>query len=248
MNLLIVDDEYYIVKGIASIINREVLGITGIFTAYSKNQAQKVLEREKIDILITDIEMPHGSGLSLIEWIQEQHLSIVCLILTGHQRFDYAQKAIGLHCYNYILKPVDKLVLERELRKAIDSINSRAVSSSSASEAFAEQSSEQPDPFAVKIRKYINDHLASQDLNRNSIAEYMHINPDYLSSIFHAKFNQTLSSYITNARIDKAKELLIHTGYSLGEISERTGFSNSSYFHKQFKKATGKTPQQFRNS
>lgn len=72
------------------------------------------------------------------------------------------------------------------------------------------------------------------------------MNPDYLSCLFHTKFHQTLSSYLNTARIDRAKDLLLHSSLSLNEISEKTGFSNSSYFHKQFKKATGLTPQQFR--
>ena len=48
-------------------------------------------------------------------------------------------------------------------------------------------------------------------------------------------------------RIDKAEELLLHTALSVSEISELTGFSNSSYFNKQFKKVTGYTPQQYRS-
>lgn len=242
MNILIVDDEYYIVKGIDSLINRELLGIDTVFTAYSKNQAQKVFEKEKIDILITDIEMPQGDGLSLIEWVQERQYPVVCLILTGHQRFDYARRAITLHCFGYILKPVDKLTLERELRKAINSISENTVSA----QPLPESTHDQNDDFTKKIREHIQENLHSQDLTRNSIARYMHMNPDYLSSVFHAKFHQTLSSYITDIRIDRAKELLMHTSLSLGEISEQVGFSSSSYFHKQFKKATGKTPQQFR--
>ena len=96
------------------------------------------------------------------------------------------------------------------------------------------------------MQQYITEHLESDGLNRNSIAAFVHMNPDYLSYLFHTKFHQTLSSYLNTARIDRAKDLLLHSSLSLNEISEKTGFSNSSYFHKQFKKTTGLTPQQFR--
>ena len=248
MNLLIVDDEYYIVKGIDSLINREKLGIDAVFTAYSVQQAKRILEKEKIDILLTDIEMPHENGLDLIEWILSKNYPIVPLILTGHQRFDYAHKALGLHCFGYILKPVDKRTLEKELGKAIESLSDRAVSTAPSTPVTDPVlSSSQADNFVEKIQKYISANLNSDDLTRNSVAECMHMNPDYLSNLFHAKFGQTMSSYITNMRIDKAKELLTHTDLSLNEICEQAGFSSCSYFHKQFKKITGSTPQQFRN-
>lgn len=61
-------------------------------------------------------------------------------------------------------------------------------------------------------------------------------------NLFHAKFGQTLGSYITGARIDSAKEPLLHINLSLQEISERCGFSSSSYFIKRFKKNGGDHP------
>lgn len=251
MNLLIVDDEYYIVQGIVSAINPESLGIDSVFTAYSYEQAKRIIERETVDILITDIEMPKGSGLALIEWVQDSGYSIIPLILTGHQRFDYAQKAITMHCFSYILKPVDKLSLERELRKAIRSTAQNPVKPSPEegtgnTAGLQKLSADEADDFMKKVRNYIGANLSSPDLNRNSIAGHVHMNPDYLSYLFHAKFGQTLSAYITQSRIDHAKELLTHTSLPLNEISDKTGFSNSSYFHKQFKKATGMTPQQYR--
>lgn len=247
MNLLVVDDEYYIVQGITSCIDCKKLGIDAVFSAYSADQAKKVIQKERIDILITDIEMPLGSGLSLIEWIQEQHYSIITLILTGHQRFDYAHKAIALHCFGYILKPADKAAIERELRKALASLSEEASSpaasqgSSAPAAAFSAN-----DRFIQTVREFVLQNISSPDLSRNSLADYVHMNPDYLSSLFHDKFGQTLSAYITQVRIDRAKELLANSALSLNEISEKTGFSSSSYFHKQFKKTTGYTPQQYR--
>ena len=244
MNLLIVDDEYYIVQGLVRIIQQEFSVFEQIFQAYSIEQAKKIIERESIQILITDIEMPQETGLSLISWIQNNDYSILCLILTGHQRFDYAQKALNLHCFNYILKPVDKSVLTTELQKAVDSINEMPTTQQDFSKEML--SEDESDDFITKVRIYIYSNLASQDLNRTSIADYVHMNPDYLSCVFRQKFNQTLSTYITQIRMDKAKDLLLRTNWSLDVIAEKTGFSSSSYFHKQFKKVTGVTPQQFR--
>ncbi len=243
MNLLIVDDEYYIVQGLLRSIGQNFSEIKQIFAAYSIDQAKKVIEHEEIDILLTDIEMPQGNGLHLIEWIRINGYRITPLILSGHQRFDYAQKAITMHCFGYILKPIDTASLLTEIKRAIQNVEIQNMESVQVSEGlFAEA-----DTFVKKIREYIYVNLGSANLNRSTIAEHMHMNPDYLSSLFHNRFGQTLSTYITNVRIDKAKELLLTTRISLDAIAEQTGFSSSSYFHKQFKKGTGLTPQQYRN-
>lgn len=244
MNLLIVDDEYYIVQGIISSIRCDALGIDSIFAAYSCDQARKIIKREHIDIMITDIEMSRENGLSLINWLQEQNYTILTLILSGHQRFDYAQEAIKMHCFSYILKPVTPALLEKELLKAMKSLTQPSTVVPTTAPNTPNESND--DEFIRKVRNYINDHLDSCDLTRNSVASHVHMNPDYLSCLFHAKFHQTLNAYITIARIDRAKELLLHSSLSLNEISEKVGFTNSSYFHRQFKKYTGLTPQQFR--
>ena len=51
-------------------------------------------------------------------------------------------------------------------------------------------------------------NLSDPDLNRSSIAEYLHMSPDYLSYVFHQKSNQTLSAYITSMRIDRQRSFL----------------------------------------
>ena len=69
MNILIVDDEYYIVQGIVKIISESFTEFDCIYQAYSTEQAERIIEKESIDILITDIEMPKETGLSLVFWI-----------------------------------------------------------------------------------------------------------------------------------------------------------------------------------
>ena len=70
MNILLVDDEPYSVESIASSLDWEALGITQVLTAYSKRQALSVFVRARVDILLSDIEMPRGSGLDLVEEIR----------------------------------------------------------------------------------------------------------------------------------------------------------------------------------
>ena len=245
MNLLVVDDEYYIVKGIVGAINRKDLGIQEIFTAYSAAQARNIFVKNPVNIMLTDIEMPHGDGLSLINWVHENNYHTISIILTGHQRFDYAQKAIKMHCYDYILKPVDTGRLNVILKSAIENLD-MANGSNGIIDKINTVSENQEADFVSRARDYLNENLSSPELSRDAFASFMHMNPDYLSATFHKKYGLTISNYVLNMRIDKAKELLLYTSMSISEIGEQVGFSSNSYFCKQFRKATSVTPQMFR--
>lgn len=236
MNILIVDDEYYIVQGIVNDINWDKIGIHSIRTAFSMEQAQKVFEKERIDILLTDIEMPKGSGLDLISWANDQGYHPISLILTGHQSFDYAQKAIKIHCFGYVLKPVSPSTLEQELLSAINAVQmeNREIEPPSSN-------------FMLSVKKFVLRSLGNESLNRTVIAEHVHMNPDYLSYLFHKESGQSLSTYILQERMALAQKLLVTTNLTLQDISEHTGFASTSYFHKQFKRTYGVTPQQYRS-
>lgn len=72
------------------------------------------------------------------------------------------------------------------------------------------------------------------------------MSPDYLTKLFRRENGMSLSEYIIQKRISLAKKLLVTTSLSVVEISQRTGFSYSSYFVRIFKKKTELTPQQYR--
>lgn len=119
MNLLIVDDEYYSVDGIRSKLDWPSLGIENVFCAYSMEQAQGFFKEQKIDIMLSDIEMPKGSGLELLNWIRQMQYPTVCLFLTSYARFDYASQALKLESIDYLLKPADYDTLLSAMQKAI---------------------------------------------------------------------------------------------------------------------------------
>ncbi len=243
MNLLITDDEYYIVQGLVGMIDKEELGVDNIFTAYSAQQALNILRKEQVDLLLLDVEMPKETGLELLEQLNSEGLQTTTIILSGHQRFDYAREAINYHCFNYLLKPIGKQSLNQELSRAISFLRSLQVKPDPAT---GDDIKVTDSGFVHSVRNYIRDHLSDADINRVKIAEAMHLNPDYLSYCFHKEFKTTLTAYINLKRMDQAKYLLKNTNLSINEIAEQVGILNISYFYRQFKKVTGKTPQQYR--
>lgn len=248
MTILIVDDEYYIVKNIIESTNWSSLGITKTLPAYSARQARQVLESaEDVDILLTDIEMPRESGLELVSWAHENDFHPVTIVLTGHQRFDYAQAALNLHIFSYLLKPVCEEELMEKLTAAVQEVKRNELLKRERLSIEARLASD-PSDILTTVKTYIADHLSSPDLNRNMIADEIHVNPDYLSNMFSKKEGTSLSSYIMDERLRMAKRLLATTNMPPQQICDQIGFSNVSYFYRSFKKSTGVTPQQYREN
>jgi two-component system response regulator YesN len=122
MKLLIVDDQPTVIEGILAGVNWDQLTIEQKFTAHNIFEAKDVIQMHPVDLLLCDIEMPMGSGLELYEWVLEQGYHIKCIFLTSHSEFSYAQKAIHLQGFDYLLQPVTYKEIEQSLQKAIDRI------------------------------------------------------------------------------------------------------------------------------
>lgn len=112
MKLLIVDDNRYIVEHLKKSVDWERLGIDEVFGCYGIKRAKDIICEHPISFLISDIEMPGGDGFTLIEWILAEQYSIDTILLTSYADFSYAQKAVNLQCFEYLLKPVEKEKLE----------------------------------------------------------------------------------------------------------------------------------------
>ncbi len=122
MNLLIVDDEPLEVTIIEGMIDKKKFDIEEIYIAYSMKQAMEVLESHEVSILLSDIQMPKGSGHELVQWSLDHELHITSIFLTSHALFDYAKEAIRLNVRGYLLKPVTKEELERSLVAAVEQV------------------------------------------------------------------------------------------------------------------------------
>lgn len=107
MNLLLVDDEEYVIESIRQNIDFVQGNIEAVYTAFSMKQAQNLMEILPIDIIISDIVMPQGSGFDFIEWVRKQNYEVQVIFLTSYAEFDYARKAIALDSVDYLLKPID---------------------------------------------------------------------------------------------------------------------------------------------
>lgn len=102
---------------------------------------------------------------------------------------------------------------------------------------------------SIHIRKcidYIYEHLQDK-LTVPMVADYLQIDPSYLSKLFSKEVGISFHTFIVNARISAAQNMLIYSDFSYLEISLSLGFSSQSAFTSTFRKITGMTPGKYRN-
>ena len=122
MNILLVDDNQYVLEGLLDGIDFSGLGFSQVYTAKSAGKARELMDSNSIQIVITDIEMPNGSGLELLEWINEVHPGTVTLFCTSFADFNYAKEAVRLHCFDYYVKPIQYSDFTMHVVKAIEEV------------------------------------------------------------------------------------------------------------------------------
>lgn len=97
-----------------------------------------------------------------------------------------------------------------------------------------------------EIMRYIEENYADEELSLNLLASHVNFSPNHLSMIFSQQTGQTLIKYLTEFRMNKAKELLRCTGKRSSVIALEVGYRDSHYFSYLFKKTQGMTPTQYR--
>lgn len=87
-----------------------------------------------------------------------------------------------------------------------------------------------------------------QEASLRSLAEYLNLSKHYVCYLFRKETGENISLYVNKVRIEKAKQLVLDPNYKIKEIFDRVGFSDQQYFSKIFKRITGMTVVQYRES
>ncbi|WP_253298057.1 response regulator [Paenibacillus sp. MSJ-34] len=121
--MMIVEDQAWTRKGLLQLIDRDHLGIESIEETENGIEAYERIKQGGIQLLLTDIRMPGMDGLELSRLVREQFPEMKVVILSGHNEFEYAQKALRYQVRDYLLKPVQSTLLHQTLEKVIDELN-----------------------------------------------------------------------------------------------------------------------------
>lgn len=251
MKLLLVDDDSLALEGLTTDLRLLGHPFDAIYTANGKASAVEILKREDVDMIFCDLEMPGGNGLELLAWVREHRPDIILVILSCHDEFYYAQRAVQLSCFDYILKPATPDVIGPVVLRAEELLDGRRRDQRirKIGEAYVDRvagDTEKAVDAADRIREYIVEH-AAEELSMEDLAKRMYLTPDYLTRCFKKKYGVTISEFLMDLRLSLAAELLERGGTPVTAVAERVGYPNYSYFTKIFKKKYGVPPVKYRS-
>lgn len=131
MNVLLVDDEPWVLEGLRTIVNWSKYGFKVCGEAANGNTAWAMIEELQPDVVFTDIHMPAVSGLELIDRsMHELTKPPRFVILSGHDNFEYARAALKQQVEDYLLKPIDEDEIELVLKQMSQKIQNELASES----------------------------------------------------------------------------------------------------------------------
>lgn len=250
MNVLVVDDQPEVVQGVISGVNWRRAEIGQVFSAYSVKEAQSVFLREDVGIILCDVEMPPANGFELLRWARERKPEVGCIFLSAHAEFGYAQEAVKLGSFDYILQPAPYEEIENALIRAKGKLMEteklrRYYNYEDYRSSAPDQDPRREESPVREAMEYVRRNL-DKELSRAQIAEAIFLSPEYLSRLFKRETGGSLSDYILAEKMRVAQSLLADTDVPVSLVASKVGYSNFSYFSQVFKKYSGCSPVEYR--
>lgn len=236
LRVLLVDDEIMIREGFKRLFDWEAHDCEVVGEAADGMEAMGKIDSLIPDIVIMDINIPIMNGLKVIQTARLKHPDMAFVIVSGYDDFAYCREALRLKTTDYMLKPVNY----EEFGACIDHLKIALYQGQ-----LTQPESQEEERAIHALTRYLREHLAD-DINLSILGEEFHLNPQYISQLFKSEIGVNFLAYLTNLRMEKAKELLLTTDCPIGEISEKCGYGDYRVFTKVFKKSEGITPSQYR--
>lgn len=247
--ILLVDDNH----DLCNMLKLQLENDYEVHVAYDGKEGLQRVNKHHPDIVITDQMMPNMDGLEFLHRIrtdfQISHIPVIILTAKGDD--ESKTKAISMGANAYITKPFSKeyllasiTQLLKERRVFRDSIIANGNISEDEYSKFMEQKDVK---FVEDIHKVIEDNIDNSDFNIDMISSTLGLS----RSAFFKKV-KSLTGYapvdlIKEYRINKSVDLMRTTDFSITEIAFRSGFKDSGYFGKCFRKRFGKSPKEYIN-
>ncbi|MED4784403.1 response regulator transcription factor [Brevibacillus choshinensis] len=240
--VLLVEDERVIREGLKTLIEKVTTGFAVVAEAEDGKEALHYLRTEMPDLIVTDIRMREVDGLAMISKIREMYEELPIVIISGYGDFQYAQKALKYKVSDYLLKPIDRIELVSTLEKIRQSLERKKQITGEENQ----ENQKEERQIIRKVKSYIQDHTDG-DLRLQTLADFVHLNPIYLSQLFKTETGENVSDYVTRMRMKRAKQLLRETSLKIYDISRLVGYQSPKHFMIVFKKEVGMTPGGYRD-
>ncbi len=242
--VVLVDDDRLILRGLSTILPWAGLGCEIAGTAGDGAEGLALIRSLRPDILLTDIRMPNVDGLTMAAAVRSEFPGIQMSVLTAYRDFDYAQQAIRLGVCRYLLKPSSLEDLEEAVREMTRRLDGRR------EQPAADRTEEDAEAHGWIVQKALDWMRAhcTEHITLNDAAEHVYVSQWHLSKLINRETGLGFLDLLSRMRVDRAKELLADPSNRISDVAEAVGFADVAHFSKTFKKISGRTPGEYRNS
>ncbi len=246
--LLIIEDNQDVVQYLVACLKNS-------YQIISANNGQEGIEKatELIpDIIISDVMMPEKDGFEVCETLKNDertdHIPIV--LLTAKADIDSKIHGLKEGADAYLPKPFNKTELEVQLENLIVQRKKLQVRFLNLTHKSSEESENviTEEPFLVKVKQLIEQNMEDTEFDVSRLARLAGMSRVQLYRKIKALTNVSPSLFIRSVQLQKAKQLLIETNLNISEIAYEIGFSDPSFFSRNFKEEFGHSPTEFRAS
>lgn len=261
--ILIADDEPIERMVVSKMIQQHFGDSVQLWQAENGREAIETCLREKCQVVVLDISMPGIDGLGAAEAIRREDEACSIIFLTAYDEFDFAKRALRVHALDYLLKPSSKdeliAVLEEAVRIAEEGVRTERAESGEGNEGnelqmYSDETDDRQETsesvrnqiLAEQVRNYVREHYMD-DICLQDVAGALHYSDAYFCRFFKQNFNKNFIMYLSEFRVEQAKELLADMTVNVKDVSRRVGYRDSNYFTKVFKRLTGLTPSEYRS-
>jgi Response regulator containing CheY-like receiver domain and AraC-type DNA-binding domain len=240
---VVADDEEIILRNIARKIEAADGRFTVVGTALNGRDALDLVDAHYPDLLVTDVRMPVMDGLELIASVSTYHPYVKVIIVSGHDDFEFARRAMRYGVKNYILKPVKP----DELREVLADVGAELEEDDDIVAAHVRcGAGAESEEIVSSIERFMRGHFrAAVDLE--ALARSFALSPSQMCKLFRKYRDDTPVRYLMRLRMNEAKRLLIQLPeLEIKAVGELVGYPDQFYFSRTFKREAGSSPTEFR--
>lgn len=231
--ILICEDEVIIRQGIGRILEG-IYGSLELREAGNGEEGYRLMAVWNPDLVITDIRMPVMDGLAMMEKAIATGITTRFIVISAYRDFEYARTAIRCGVKDYIVKPINRF----ELADCVK----RLLGSEEAESGVEEKQELAEDGGSIgRAIQYIENNFY-RNISLEEVSQSVHMNTAYFSTMFKKQTGRKYIDYLTDLRMEKARNLLENTDLKIGNIAMMVGYSSTKHFARVYKEKYGVTP------
>lgn len=244
-SVLVVEDN----PEMCAFIRRQVSESYSVLTAGNGVEALELLEKNYVNVIISDIMMPKMDGIEFCRQVKTDlrysHIPLILLSAKTNLRSKISGMDAGADAYvekpfssDYLLSVIANLIKSRQMLSEAFSKNPLVLANTVATSSVDTD-------FIVRLQEIIQSNLSDPEFKINDIAEMVHMSRASFYRKIKGVLNMTPNDYLRLERLKTAARLLRDKRYHINEVCYMVGFSSTSYFAKCFQKQFGVLPKKY---